>query len=92
MWPNRQRLILAPVLENCRLGSSLSRILLKNNILNSFKLFKRPTPAELCSDCLAPLYSLSFLTASLRVCRELSYLFQATTDTVIFQAKGTISD
>lgn len=34
--------------QNCWLSSSLSRILLKNNTLNSFKLLERPAPEELC--------------------------------------------
>lgn len=49
MWADsHQRLILATALQNCRLGSSLSSILSKNNTLNSFKLLERPTPEELC--------------------------------------------
>lgn len=40
--------------QNCRLGSSLSRILLKNNTLNSFKLLERPAPEELCYRLLSP--------------------------------------
>lgn len=49
LWADsHQRLILATALQNCRLGSSLSRILLKNNTLNSFKLLERPAPEELC--------------------------------------------
>jgi len=48
VWPNRhQRLILATVLKNCRLGSSLSSILLKNSILNCSKLLECPAPEEL---------------------------------------------
>lgn len=80
-WPSRhQRLVLAAVLKNCRLGSSLSSILLKNNILNSFKLLEYALPLKNCvTGCLALLYSLSFPNSiTLGLLHAFSCLFQAT--------------
>lgn len=80
MWPDRHhRLILATVLKNCRLGSSPSSVLLKNNIPNSFKLLERPTPEELCYRLPSPaLVSVLSQQHHSGLLHAFLYLFQAT--------------
>lgn len=94
MWPNRhQRLILATVLKNCRLGSSLNSILLKNNIPNSFKLLERPTPEDLCYRL--PSHALISVRSQQHhwvCCCMLFHISLRLLLLVIFQGKRTIFD